>query len=71
LSFSSTFNQTKFTIDLLGRFQKNKTKINTAYWILEDSKWIPKDMGFKQDPKNPEHYFTRRHRANETFNACN
>lgn len=56
LSFSSTFNQTKFTIDLLGRFQKNKTQINTAYWILEDSQWIPKGMAFRQDPRNPEHY---------------
>lgn len=57
LSFSSTFNQTKFTIDLLGKFQKKKTKINTAYWIFEDSKSIPSGMAFRQDPNNPEHYF--------------
>ena len=56
LSFSSTFNQTKFTLDLLGRFQKKKTKIDVAYWILEDSKTIPEDMAFVQDPKNDEHY---------------
>jgi hypothetical protein len=56
LSFSSTFNQTKFTIDLLGKFQKKKTKINTAYWILEDSNCIPKGMALKQDPNNDEHY---------------
>lgn len=56
LSFSSTFNQTKFTLDLLGKFQKDKTRINTAYWILEDSKCIPDGMALKQDPTNPEHY---------------
>ena len=36
LSFSSTFNQTKFTHNLLGRMQKKKTKDNVAYWIVED-----------------------------------
>jgi len=56
LSFSSTFNQTKFTLDLLGKFQKKKTKINVAYWILEDSNAIPQDMAFVQDPNNDEHY---------------
>jgi len=56
LSFSSTFNQTKFTIDLLGKFQKKKTKINTAYWIFEDSQCIPNGMAFKQDRNNSEHY---------------
>jgi len=56
LSFSSTFNQTRFTLDLLGKFQRNKTRINVAYWILEDSKCIPEDMVFIQDPNNPEHY---------------
>jgi hypothetical protein len=56
LSFSSTFNQTKFTLDLLGKFQKPKTKIHVAYWILEDSLVIPSDMAFVQDPDNSEHY---------------
>ena len=56
LSFSSTFNQTKFTLDLLGKFQKKKTQIDVAYWIQEDSKAIPDDMAFLQDPDNDEHY---------------
>ncbi|WP_444896121.1 hypothetical protein [Microbulbifer sp. SSSA005] len=57
LSFSSTFNQTKFTLDLLGRFQKKGTKISVAYWILEDSTSIPKGLGFEVDPNNSEHFF--------------
>lgn len=56
LSFSSSFNQVKFTLDLLGKFQKKGTKINVAYWILESSIHIPEDMAFVQDPKNAEHY---------------
>lgn len=57
LSFSSTFNQTKFTLDLLGKFQKVGTKVKVAYWILENSESIPKGLGFEVDPDNSEHYF--------------
>lgn len=56
LSFSSTYKQTKFTLDLIGRFQKKGAKINVAYWILEDSSAIPKGLAFERDPKNDEHY---------------
>ncbi len=56
LSFSSTFNQTKFTLDLLGKFQKPGVQINVAYWILESSNNLPEDMAFVQDPNNYEHY---------------
>jgi len=40
----------------LGGFQKKGTKINCAYWILENNNSIPEDMEFVQDPDNPEHY---------------
>lgn len=56
LSFSSTFNQTKFTLDLLGKFQKKGTKIRVAYWILENSRSIPEGLSFEVDPNNHEHY---------------
>ncbi|MGL6161808.1 hypothetical protein [Microbulbifer sp.] len=56
LSFASTFNQTKFTLDLLGKFQDEGTKINVAYWILEDSVVIPRGLAFEVDPDNDEHY---------------
>lgn len=56
LSFSSTMKHAVGTMEFLGGFQKKGTKINCAYWILEDSKVIPEDMEFVQDPDNPEHY---------------
>ena len=56
LSFSSSAPHAINTMKFLGGFQKKGTKINCAYWILEDSEAIPKDMEFVQDPDNPEHY---------------
>lgn len=56
LSFSSTMKHAVGTMDFLGGFQKKGTKVSCAYWILEDSKVIPEDMEFVQDPDNPEHY---------------
>ena len=56
LSFSSTMRHATGTMNFLGGFQKKGTKIRCAYWILEDSKVIPEDMEFIQDPDNAEHY---------------
>lgn len=56
LSFSVTMRHAVNTINFLGQFQKKGTKVNCAYWILEDSSAIPEDMEFVQDPDNPEHY---------------
>ena len=36
--------------------KKKGTRIECAYWIFEDSLWIPEGMKFVQDPKNEEHY---------------
>ncbi|MBB3060342.1 hypothetical protein [Microbulbifer rhizosphaerae] len=56
LSFSATMKHAVNTMKFLGGFQKKGTKINCAYWILENNEAIPKDMEFVQDPDNPEHY---------------
>jgi|SRR5690554_1480560 len=56
LSFSSTVKHAVSTMEFLGGFQKKGTKINCAYWIIENSEHIPKGMKFVQDPDNPSHY---------------
>lgn len=56
LSFSVSVDHAINTMKFLGGFQKPGTKINCAYWILEDSDAIPEDMEFVQDPDNPDHY---------------
>ena len=56
LSFSASMRHAVDTIKFLGKFQKKGTHVNCAYWILENSESIPKDMAFVQDPDNPEHY---------------
>jgi len=56
LSFSSTTEHAVATIEFLGGFQKKGTKIECAYWIFEDSEWIPDGMEFIQDPKKDAHY---------------
>lgn len=56
LSFSSSLEHAVGTMKFLGGFQKKGTKINCAYWILEDNKAIPPAMEFIQDPDNPDHY---------------
>lgn len=56
LSFSATVDHAVGTMKFLGGFQKKGTRINCAYWILEDSESIPEGMAFVQDPDNPEHY---------------
>lgn len=56
LSFSSTMKHTLDTIEFLAGFQKKGTRISCAYWIIEDSKMIPEDMAFVQDPYKDAHY---------------
>lgn len=56
LSFSLTYEHAVSTMIFLGGFQKKGTKINCAYWVLENDMSIPDDMKFVQDPDNPEHY---------------
>lgn len=56
LSFSATMDHAISTIRFLGKFQKPGTKVNCAYWILENNPMIPEDMEFVQDPENPSHY---------------
>ncbi len=56
LSFSASLDHAVGTMKFLGGFQKKGTKINCAYWILENSNAIPSAMEFVQDPDNPDHY---------------
>ena len=56
LSFSASVDHATKITKFLGGFQKNGTKINCAYWILEDSDAIPIDMEFVQDPDDSDHY---------------
>ncbi|MCO1337066.1 hypothetical protein MO867_22335 [Microbulbifer sp. OS29] len=45
LSFSSTVKHAVSTMEFLGGFQKKGTKVNCAYWIIEDSQHIPSGTG--------------------------
>jgi len=56
LSFSSSVNHATKITKFLGGFQKTGTKINCAYWILENNDAIPPDMEFVQDPDDSDHY---------------
>jgi len=56
LSFSSTTEHTISTMRFLGKFQKKGTQVNCAYWILEDTDWLPDGLEFIQDPDNDQHY---------------
>jgi hypothetical protein len=56
LSFSATMDHAVGTMKFLGKFQKPKTIVKCAYWILETNPMIPNDMAFVQDPENPSHY---------------
>lgn len=56
LSFSRSLEHAVGTMKFLGGFQKKGTKINCAYWILENNNAIPPAMEFVQDPDNPDHY---------------
>lgn len=56
LSFSISVNHAMKIMTFLGGFQKKGTRINCAYWILEDNDAIPPDMDFVEDPDDPDHY---------------
>jgi hypothetical protein len=56
LSFSVSVDHALKITKFLGGFQKKGTKLNCAYWILENNDAIPADMEFVQDPDDPEHY---------------
>ncbi|HEY6527402.1 MAG TPA: hypothetical protein VIZ65_01820 [Cellvibrionaceae bacterium] len=56
LSFSVSVDHALKITKFLGGFQKKGTKLNCAYWILENTDAIPANMEFVQDPDDPEHY---------------
>lgn len=56
LSFSSTMEHAVGTMKFLGKFQKPGTKVNCAYWILENNPMLPCHMKFVVDPDNSSHY---------------
>lgn len=59
LSFSRSFSHLKSTWKMLRKHAKGKNQsgpANIASWILQSRK-IPNDMAFIQDPKNNNHYF--------------
>lgn len=56
LSFSVSVDHALKITKFLGGFQKKGTKLNCAYWILENNDAIPADMEFVQDPDDPDHY---------------
>lgn len=56
LSFSASVDHAVKITKFLGGFQKKGTKVNCAYWILENNDAIPSDMEFVQDADDPDHY---------------
>jgi hypothetical protein len=56
LSFSASVDHALKITKFLGGFQKKGTRLNCAYWILENNNAIPEDMEFVQDPDDPDHY---------------